>query len=96
MKSKQLLISLIGCLPTLVLAQATPNMMGTWTAASTSAVIGSAMHHIVPNKKDNDIIKYMFFKNQSCFDGLDAESKEEVYVFISQLKFVIYDINLLD
>jgi hypothetical protein len=55
MKSKELFISLIGCLPTLVLAQATPNMMGTWTAASTSAVIGSAMHHIVPNKKDNDI-----------------------------------------
>ena len=55
MKFKLLLTSLVGCLPTLVLAQATPNMMGMWTATVTSTVMGSAMHHIIPNKKDNDI-----------------------------------------
>jgi hypothetical protein len=49
------LIVLAGFLPALVLAQNAPNMIGTWTATSNSAVIGSSAHHIVPNKGDKEI-----------------------------------------
>lgn len=61
MKFKLFLTSLIGCLPTLVLAQSAPNMMGTWTGTATSTVMGSAMHHNIPNKKDDEIY---FNKNE--------------------------------
>jgi len=61
MKFKLFLTTLIGCLPTLVLAQSAPNMMGTWTGTTTSTVMGSAMHHIIPNKKDDEIY---FNKNE--------------------------------
>jgi hypothetical protein len=36
-------------------------MMGTWTGTATSTVMGSAMHHNIPNKKDDDIY---FNKNE--------------------------------
>ena len=55
MKYKLLLIAVIGYLPTLVFAQTVPNMMGTWTGTGNASVMGSAMHHIIPSKKDNEI-----------------------------------------
>ena len=49
------LIALIGFFPALVLAQNAPNMIGTWTGTFTSTVMGTATHHIVPNKKEAEI-----------------------------------------
>lgn len=51
----KLLIAAIVITPALVLAQTTPNMLGTWTATSNATVIGTAAHHQVPNKKDGEI-----------------------------------------
>jgi len=49
------LVLLLGLLPALAMAQNVPNMVGTWTANSNSAVIGSAAHHVAPNKADKEV-----------------------------------------
>ena len=49
------LIALIGFFPAFVLAQNAPSMIGTWTATSNSAVMGSAAHHAAPNTHDKEI-----------------------------------------
>ena len=54
MKSNKL-IALLGFFPALVLAQNAPNMIGTWTGTFTNTVMGTAAHHVVPNKKDDEI-----------------------------------------
>ena len=54
MKFKNL-IAVISLMPTLVLAQTIPSMIGTWTGTFNATVMGSAAHHIVPNKKDKEI-----------------------------------------
>ena len=54
MKLKKL-IGLVSFFPALVLAQSIPNMIGTWTGTFNATVMGSAAHHIVPNKKDKEI-----------------------------------------
>jgi hypothetical protein len=54
MKFKKL-IALLCFLPTLVFAQSAPNMIGTWTGTFNATVMGSAAHHILPNKSDKEI-----------------------------------------
>ncbi len=49
------LIGIVSFFPALVLAQSAPNMIGTWTGTFNATVMGSAAHHIVPNKKDKEI-----------------------------------------
>jgi hypothetical protein len=49
------LIVLVGFFPALVLAQNAPNMIGTWTGTFNATVMGSAAHHVLPNKKDKEI-----------------------------------------
>lgn len=49
------LIALIGFIPTLALAQNAPNMIGTWTGTFNATVMGSAAHHLIPNKSDKEI-----------------------------------------
>jgi hypothetical protein len=49
------LIALAGFFPAFVLAQSTPNLIGTWIATSNSAVMGNSAHHNHPNKKDKEI-----------------------------------------
>jgi hypothetical protein len=49
------LIGLVGLFPILVLAQSAPNMIGTWTGTFNATVMGSAAHHIIPNKADKEI-----------------------------------------
>jgi hypothetical protein len=49
------LIALVGFFPALVLAQNAPNMIGTWTGTFNATVMGSAAHHVLPNKKDKEI-----------------------------------------
>jgi hypothetical protein len=54
------LIALVGFFPALVLAQNAPNMIGTWTGTFNAAVMGSAAHHVLPNKRIRKftLIKY--------------------------------------
>ena len=54
MKFNQLIV-LGAFLPTFVFAQSMPNMLGTWTGSFNATVMGSAAHHILPNKKDKEI-----------------------------------------
>jgi len=49
------LIVLLGFVPTLVFSQNAPNMIGTWTGTFNATVMGSAAHHIIPNKADKEI-----------------------------------------
>ncbi|MBU3567831.1 hypothetical protein [Polynucleobacter alcilacus] len=51
----KLVIAALALLPALVSAQNAPNMIGTWTGTFNATVMGSAAHHIVPNKKDKEI-----------------------------------------
>jgi len=40
---------------TLILAQLTPNIIGTWASITKVLVIGRGLHHHAPNKKDGEI-----------------------------------------
>jgi hypothetical protein len=47
--------ALLMFLPAIVFAQTIPNMIGTWKGTFNATVMGSAAHHILPKKADDDI-----------------------------------------
>jgi len=59
----KLFIAVMGLVPALVLAQAAPNMLGTWKGVSNSAVYGSGLFHPTEAGKEKSIrfrnVEYM-------------------------------------